>query len=80
LAESAILHNIAEGFESGSDQEFRRFLRIARRSVSEVQSQLYLALDCNYISGEEFRRMYAMAEEVKKLLNGLISYLSKPTK
>ncbi len=76
-AAGSIMHNIAEGFESGSDPEFRRFLKIAKRSASEVQSQLYLALDCNYISQEEFYKAYALAEEVKRLINGLLGYLGK---
>ena len=44
-ASGSIMHNIAEGFDAGSDAEFIRFLKISRRSASEVQSQLYLALD-----------------------------------
>jgi four helix bundle protein len=46
-AAGSVMHNIAEGFDAGSDAEFIRFLRIARRSASEVQSQLDLALDRN---------------------------------
>ncbi|MCL5428585.1 MAG: four helix bundle protein [Chloroflexi bacterium] len=49
----SVMHNIAEGFDAGSDLEFVRFLKMARRSASEVQSQLYLAVDLNYISPEE---------------------------
>ncbi len=74
-AAGSIMHNIAEGFEAGSNPEFVRFLRISRRSASEVQSQLYLALDRNYISDEELQMAYDIATEVKKLINGLISYL-----
>ena len=37
-AAGAIMHNIAEGFDAGYDNEFIRFLRIARRSATEVQS------------------------------------------
>ena len=44
-AAGSVMHNIAEGFDAGSDAEFIRFLRYSRRSASEVQSQLYVALD-----------------------------------
>ncbi|MGZ9164627.1 MAG: four helix bundle protein [Anaerolineales bacterium] len=44
-ATGSIMHNIAEGFDSGTNPEFIRFLKISRRSASEVQSELYLALD-----------------------------------
>ena len=71
------MHNIAEGFEAGSDAEFSRFLKIARRSASEVQSQLYLALDCDYISEEDLTSVYDIATEVKKLINGFLAYLQK---
>jgi four helix bundle protein len=42
--------NIAEGFDCESKAEFARFLGIARRSVVEVQSLLYTALDVEYIT------------------------------
>ena len=71
------MHNIAEGFDAGSDPEFIRFLKIARRSASEVQSQLYLALDRSYISEDDLRIVYDTATEIKKLINGLIAYLRK---
>jgi four helix bundle protein len=76
-ASGSVMHNIVEGFDSGTDAEFIRFLRIARRSASELQSQLYLALDRMYISDEELQKTYNLATEVKKLINGLISYLRK---
>ena len=41
--------NIAEGFDAGSDAEFIRFLGYSRRSASEVQPHLYIALDQGYI-------------------------------
>lgn len=64
-AASSVMHNIAEGFESGSDPEFVRFLKMARRSAGEVQSQLYLALDVNYITEEERQKAYSLAMEAK---------------
>ena len=44
--------NIAEGFNSGSDAEFARFLRISRKSATEIQSHLYSALDTKSIDAE----------------------------
>ena len=43
------MSNIAEGFDSQSDIEFIKFLNYSRRSASEVQSHLYVALDQNIL-------------------------------
>lgn len=75
----SVMHNIAEEFDSGSHPEFVRFLKMARRSASEVQSQLYLALDLNYIASEELEVGYQLATETKKLINGMVSYLRQQT-
>jgi len=71
------MHNIVGGFDAGTNPEFIRYLRMARRSASEVQSQLYLALDRHYITEDELRKAYNLATEVKKLINGMIGYLQK---
>ncbi len=76
-AAGSVMHNIAEGFDSGSDTEFVRFLRISRRSASEVQSQLYLALDLGYIRRDDLEQVYDLADDVKKCINGLIRYLNR---
>ena len=76
-AAGAVMHNIAEGFDAGTRPEFIRFLKIARRSASEVQSELYLALDRKYINGDEFKATYDLATEAKRLINGMIAYLRK---
>lgn len=73
----SIMHNIAEGFDAGTDREFIPFLKYARRSASEVQSQLYLALDRKYISPEQFQDWYDRTTEIKKSINALIAYLRK---
>lgn len=44
----SVMSNIAEGFERGSDTEFRNFLVIAKGSAGEVRSQLYVARDRGY--------------------------------
>ena len=69
------MSNIAEGFDAGSDREFRRFLRIARRSLSELQSHLYVALDLKLIPGGVFQAVYDRTVTVKRLIGGFIRYL-----
>ena len=54
-AAGSTMDNIAEGFDDGSTREFIRFLGYSQRSCSEVQSQLYRALDCGYIDQSEFK-------------------------
>ena len=72
----SVMSNIAEGFGTGSDAEFIRFLGYARRSASETQSQLYAALDQNYISSETFNEIYAKANVTERQINALIGYLA----
>ena len=74
-AAGSVMHNIAEGFDSGTRAEFIRFLKIARRSGSEVQSELYLALDRSYISQDELEQTYGLVTATKRLINGMITHL-----
>jgi len=67
--------NIAEGFDSQSDSEFVRYLGYARQSASEIQSHLYVAIDCGYLSDDEFNEAYQKADAVKSLICGFIRYL-----
>ena len=71
----SVMSNIAEGFARSSDREFKRFLWIAKGSVAEVQSQLYVAFDQGYITQDDFDKLYVKAEEVAKLISGFITYL-----
>ncbi len=76
-AAGSVMHNIAEGFDAGINPEFIRFLKISRRSASEVQSELYLAFDRNYVSQDELTTAYNLATETKCLINGMIGYLRR---
>lgn len=75
----SIMDNIAEGFERGSKLEFINALTISKGEAGELKSQLYRCLDNKYISDELFRKLYELADEITKMLTGLISYLNKTT-
>ena len=76
-AAGSVMHNIAEGFDAGSDAEFVRFLGYARRSCTEVQSELYVALDQGYIDQARFEEVYGLAAEARSAIAGLTNYLRK---
>jgi four helix bundle protein len=74
-AAGSVMDNIAEGFDDGSTRELIRFLGYSQRSCSEVQSQLYRALDCKYISKTQFEEVYDLASECRKQIKGFRKYL-----
>lgn len=74
-ASVSIMANIAEGFDSQSDDEFVRFLRYGFRSATEVQSHLYVSLDRDYIEKGTFEELYKEIEKIKSLIAGFIRYL-----
>jgi len=73
----SIPSNIAEGYGRNSKEDYLRFLRIARGSLYEFQTQIEIAANLSYLDKEYFSRIFESAREVERILNGLISSLNK---
>ncbi len=70
-ASVSIPSNIAQGSSKGSTREFLRFLSMAYGSLSEVETQLYLACDLQYFSEQKLEMLMNMTAELGRMLNGL---------
>jgi four helix bundle protein len=67
----SVMSNIAEGYERSNPGDFHRFLSIAKTSCAELRSQLYVALDTNYLIQAEFTGLMTQAQEARRVIGGL---------
>ena len=75
----SIPSNIAEGSSKRSTREFLRFLNISYGSLAELEAQLILANDLNFLSEKQLVDITANIEEIGRMVNGLIRSLEEKT-
>ncbi len=72
-ASVSTMSNIAEGYERDGNKEFLQFLSNSKGSCGEVRSDLYVALDQNYITRSTFDQLYGESIEVARVISGFMS-------
>lgn len=73
---SSIATNIAEGCGRNSNAEMKRFLVISTGSASELEYQLLLARDLDYITEPVFQELHQQVIEIRKMLFSFIKTLN----
>jgi four helix bundle protein len=73
----SIMSNIAEGFERGGNQEFIQFLYVAKGSCGEVRSQVYVALDQNYLEQEKADELINSLKRLSTMISNFINYIKR---
>lgn len=73
----SVLSNIAEGYGRQTSKETIHFLHISRGSLYEFETQIYLSLDQNYLSTNDFEDVLQQIQICKRLINGFINYYKK---
>jgi len=71
----SVASNIAEGSGRGTRSDYRSFLRMARGSALEVQTQLLIARDLGFGEPSEIERAQKAAEEISKMLWAIVQKL-----
>jgi len=64
---------MAEGCSRNSEIEFKRFLEIAMGSLFEVQTQLIIANELQFLSNEDIKEIILLLEKEARMINSLIN-------
>ena len=73
----SIPSNIAEGLGRQTKKETRQFFYIAKGSLYEVETQIYLAIDLGFVQENEMENVFNQMTSIRKLIIGFIKYLDK---
>ncbi len=71
--------NIAEGQARFSHKEFNHFLGNAKGSLAEIDTQLLLARELEFLSVEDAKKLLEETEELGRILSGLRNSISERT-
>jgi four helix bundle protein len=71
----SIPSNIAEGYGRNSTNEYLHFLRIATGSLYELQTQIEISMNLNYLKRSNFDELYESSREIERMLSSLIGKL-----
>jgi four helix bundle protein len=72
----SISSNIAEGQGRSTSKDYRNFLIHARGSLLELETQVVICGRLGYIAANECQRLRAKTQEIGRMLNGLLRYLT----
>ena len=75
----SIPSNISEGFGRDSVKDYLRFLNIAISSLFELQTQLEIAFNLQYIPKEKFDELYELSREIERMLSSFIRSIKSNT-
>jgi four helix bundle protein len=71
----SIPSNIAEGWGRKSSGSFSQFLKIAKGSLCEVETQLIIAVELNFIEEEKIKEINNLSEEISRMIRSLVDTL-----
>ncbi len=76
----SIASNIAEGYGRGATNDYLRFLRIARGSICELDTQLHFAQDLGYLPDDVGAELADAIRSTEMVLAGLIRSIERRTR
>lgn len=71
----SISSNIAEGYGRNYTKDYIRFLNISRGSLFEMQTQIQIAINLEFVSEDSTKEILDISVEIEKMLNSLINKL-----
>jgi len=80
-ASISIPSNISEGFGRNSKTDFQRFIKISLGSLYEIQTQLILSFDLDFVSEDTYKRTFENLKEIERMIHSFLKIwisLAKP--